>query len=215
MTNSKKKIVFTNVEIRHYNLTLGNRLVERDLGPALTLDWTFSTSKSTPIDVYETESCSTVSSPRRGERLRLDVEDRISLLVDNFGVCANKLERAMKSGQKRLNRRHVLSPPVDPTKSFSSIDMAYVEKSLKERDVRSMTTRRNSDSNLMVQGRTKILKKHRRMSDTDVLKQTKSNQEQVNRIQVSEKRSKPLNCSEIQRRRFLGRSVVNRNSIRQ
>mmetsp|Transcript_12315 Transcript_12315/g.17179 ORF Transcript_12315/g.17179 Transcript_12315/m.17179 type:complete len:215 (-) Transcript_12315:55-699(-) len=213
--NSKKKIVFTDVEIRHYNLTLGNRLVERDFGPALTLDWTFSASKAKPIDVYETENCSIVSSRRRGERLRLDLEDRVSLLVDNFGVCQKKLERAMKSGQKRLNRKHAQTPPVDPTKSFSSIDIASVEKSLRVGNIRNNTTRRNSDSSLSVQGRANVLKKHRRMSDTDVLKKAKSKVQQVNQIQISKNQSKPTKRSEIQRRRYLGRSILNRDLIRQ
>ena len=213
--NSKKKIVFTDVEIRHYNLTLGNRLVERDFGPALTLDWTFSTSKATPIDVYEAESCSTVSSRRRGERLRLDVEDRVSLLVDNFGVCQKKLERAMKSGQKRLNKKHAQTPPVDAMRGFSSIDIASVEKLLIVGNIRNNTSRRNSDSRLSEHRRANVLKKHRRMSDTDVLKKAKSNVQEVNQVQTGKNQSKATKGSGIQRRRFLGRSVFNKELIRQ
>ena len=142
---SSKTIKFTDVEIRHYNITLGNRLVERDLGPALTLDWTFSTSKATPVDVYETEHASTSSTKRQGEALRLDVDKRVSLLVNGFGISSEKLERAMKSGQQRSNRKLVQRPQVDPTRSFSPFDIAAVEKSLKMGSIRntSITSTKN------------------------------------------------------------------------
>jgi len=124
-----RTVSFHEIEIRHYNLTLGRHLIDSDYGPALTMDWSFSQSQSISVEDYERKrECShLLLTPTSGDKKRgyfssscrrLSLEKRMSRLVDDFGFDKSTLEKVIQKGvrnnTKRKSRTRLLNPKVCP-----------------------------------------------------------------------------------------------------
>lgn len=87
------KVQFTTVEVRSYNVTIGDHPC-CTVGCPITLDWDYTIiNHDVPIDEYEIEKqnhCMTVYGATKRLDLRISPEERVELLL----ACAQKLDEA-------------------------------------------------------------------------------------------------------------------------
>ena len=191
--------MFSHIEVREYNITLGNRLIKRDLGPALTLNWTHSESKIIPINTYESQRHG--KRRKNEESLRLNRSERISYLKDRSDIPCKTLELAMKSGMRNcfssgnlaslgMNMSVIEKSPVRQghPKNIKNIETGRVYAN----DTPSITSKNNSVSMTEIAKllKTSVPTKKRQFSPSQLMKQKTQPSLKENRKKKPSKRMK-------------------------
>jgi len=95
-----KQLSFKDVTIREYGLTVGDH-PSCSSGPPLSLDWKYTETHSTPLEVYER-----IRPPRRGfYDLVLDRDDRQERLIQDWHVSRVEIAQAVHETFKTKNQR--------------------------------------------------------------------------------------------------------------
>jgi len=91
----RRKVSFTNLEIRTYANTLGDH-PDCKFGPPISIDWEHIKADKIPLEEYEAER-----SPRRSRRqLQLPSYVRKRLLREQWGIPAEDLVEAAKEARR-------------------------------------------------------------------------------------------------------------------
>ena len=131
-TKMKKTISFSTLEVRNYDVTLGDNPGVSN-GPPVSLDWTYEDSKHICLEEYES-----LRPPRRSkEEMRLDSNSRQIVLSSRF--TSRDLKAATDTAREiRMQRR----------KSYSISNMEPLQEVLEstERKMKRLLRRRRKDS---------------------------------------------------------------------
>jgi hypothetical protein len=91
LRRSAKHVVFANVEVREYAVTVGDHPC-CTMGCPLTLDWDYSVARSTSVEDYESQR-----GPRRSrDELKTTAPERMRLLSEDAGLSDGELRRATR-----------------------------------------------------------------------------------------------------------------------
>lgn len=94
-SKAPRKVSFNSVSVREYDVTFHRSHPAVKKGPALSLDWTYTSNASRPVDDYESERCGRRRSSKSG-LLKLDHCERRRKLVLDFGFSNEELRIASR-----------------------------------------------------------------------------------------------------------------------
>mmetsp|Transcript_16324 Transcript_16324/g.39057 ORF Transcript_16324/g.39057 Transcript_16324/m.39057 type:complete len:402 (+) Transcript_16324:302-1507(+) len=100
----KRNVSFSSLEVRHYNVTLGDAPTTN--GPAVSLDWEYDPSATTEFDLEEYEMYRTDEAPRRNRNeMIMPSSHRQYLLMREAGFTRGQLKVAMDEAKRAAKRR--------------------------------------------------------------------------------------------------------------
>ncbi|KAL7537671.1 hypothetical protein ACHAXR_009266 [Thalassiosira sp. AJA248-18] len=127
----KRNISFASVEIRSYDVTLGD--APTTAGPAISLDWNYDPEATTTHELEHYEQFRTDEAPRRAKHeMRMPPMHRQYLLMREAGFTKGEIQMAMEDAKRVARQR-------EKTKKMSRLGFVQPVEEVLEKTSRKMT----------------------------------------------------------------------------
>lgn len=101
---SKRNVSFSSLEIRSYNVTLGD--APTSCGPPISLDWEYDPTRTAEYDIDHYENFRTDEAPRRNRKeMLMPANHRQYLLMREAGFTRGEINAAMEEAKRVAKRR--------------------------------------------------------------------------------------------------------------